>query len=133
MILGGVLAQGRAWANSRMTQTWRVGTLVEVTDPLTLDVTKTIQAVYAGPARFKVTVSIPSVEEVPGQAVAVQDQELHLPSGTSGIETGMVAVCDACPEDQSLVGRVLRIKGAPAAGQTTAARFPVEETGETVE
>lgn len=111
-----------------MTQTWRIGTLVEDTDPVTFDTIQTIDPVYDGIGRFKAGGSVS--EPTPGgQPIAQQSAELHVPSGTTGIEVDMVAVCDAAPDDPSLVGRVVRIKGRPAAGQTTSQRHPVGDEG----
>ena len=118
----------RSEANARMTQTWRIGTLVEAEDPATFDTIQTIEAVYTGIARFKAGTGA-SEPSPGGQPIAQQSAELHLPSGTPGIDVDMVAVCDACPEDASLVGRVVRIKGRPAAGQTTSNRYPVSDEG----
>lgn len=113
-----------------MTQTWRVGTLVEGEDPVTFDPIQTFVAVYEGPARFKPEGTAPQSEVVAGQVVTVQAPELHLPAGTTGVEVGMLAVCDVCPEDSSLVGLVVRVDSRPTRGQVTAARFKVVLTGE---
>ncbi len=124
-----VLPYLRSEAEGRMVQTWRIGTLIEDTDPVTFDPIQTLAAVYDGPARFKAGVWTASEPSPGGQPIAQQSAELHLPSGTPGIEVDMVAVCDAAPDDPSLVGRVVRIKGRPAAGQTTASRYPVSDEG----
>ena len=116
-----------------MTQTWRVGTLIEVTDPGTLDPVKVLDVAYVGRGRFKPEGTSPAGEVAAGQLVTVQKPELHLPAGTTGVEVGMLAVCDACPEDPALVGMVVRIVSRPSRGQVTAARFAVELTGEVVE
>lgn len=132
-LLGGVLGMGRAQAESRMTQTWQVGFLDEDTDPVTFEVIQLFDAVYTGPGRYRSQTWTTS-EPMPGkQPVSVQSEELHLPAGTSGITVDMRAVCTACPEDASLVGKVLRIKGRPSQGQVTAARFPVEDIDERIE
>lgn len=128
------LRELRAEAESRMTQTWRVGTLANTgTDPDTLEPAATFTPVYTGVGRLKSIAATAVSERTPAdQAVAVQTLQLHLPSGTTGITPDMRAVCTACPEDAGLVGRVVRIMGRPTAGQTTAARFSVEETGEEI-
>lgn len=116
-----------------MTQTWRIGTLTESTDPVTFDPIQVLEVVYDGPGRLK-SVQATSVSAVePGaQLVAVQSLELHLPAGTEGVAVDMRAICDACPEDPAMVGKVVRIKGQATRGQVTAARFPVEESAETI-
>lgn len=132
-LLGGALGMGRAQAESRMTQTWEIGTLMESTDPVTFDVTHVLDVVYDGPGRYRSQTWTTS-EPMPGkQLVSVQSEELHLPAGTSGITVDMRAVCTACPEDASLVGKVLRVKGRPSQGQVTSARFPVEDIDEWIE
>lgn len=117
-----------------MTETWRVGTLevAEEPDPVSLDPITVFTDVYDGPGRFKAPRTEVSERDAGGQIIASISAELHLPSGTTGIEIDMFAICDASPDDPSLVGRVVRIKGPGTAGQTTAARFTVEETGETI-
>lgn len=124
----------RSEATARMTQTWRIGYLIESTDPITFDPIQILDEVYEGPGRLK-SVQATSVSEpvVAGQVLAVHTLELHLPVGTTGIIVDMRAVCVACPEDQAMVGRVVRIKGQPTVGQVTAARFPCEESNEVIE
>ena len=125
---------GRQRADARMTQTWRIGYLIESTDPGTFDPIQVLDEVYEGPGRLK-SASASSVSEpvAAGQILAVQTLELHLPVGTTGIVADMRAVCVACPEDLTMVGKVVRIKGKPTVGQVTAARFPVDESNEVIE
>lgn len=124
----------RSEAAARMTQTWRIGDLVEDSDPVTFDPIQVLDEVYEGPGRLK-SVQATSVGEpvAGGQILAVQTLELHLPVGTTGITPDMRAVCVACPEDAGMVGKVVRIKGQPTTGQVTAARFSCEESGEVIE
>lgn len=133
-VLLGTLGMGRAHALARMTETVRIGTLTTEDEPdrETLDPIVTFDWVYTGPARMKFITQTLSERDAAGQPIAIQSLELHVPSQTVGIVTDMYAVIDASTADTSLVGRVFRIKGLPQAGQTTAARFPVEETGETI-
>lgn len=138
MSLLGVLGMGRQFANSRMTETVRVGTLTETTDPDTLDPVQVFEPVYgegatAPNARMKFVTQTIAERDAASQLVAVQTSEVHLPSGTLGITTDMRVIVDASTADAGLVGRVFRIKGFPHAGQTTAARFAVEETGEQIQ
>lgn len=122
MSLLGVLALGRRMAVSRMTETVKVAEARSY-DPLTL-----ATAVYDGPARVKFGSSVGESNPA-GQLVAIDAAELHLPSGTSGVEADMFAVVEASSADSALVGRVFRIKGRGVAGQTTAARYAVEDSG----
>lgn len=131
--IGQTLPFLRAEAEGRMTQTWRIGTLTEGSDPDTFDVAAEFDVVYDGPGRLKSVAATSVSEAEPGaQFVAVQTLELHLPVGTEGIDVDMRALCTACPEDAAQIGRVVRIKGRPTTGQVTAARFTVEATGEQI-
>lgn len=131
-MIGGTVGLGRRWAESRMTQTWRIGTITDGTDPVTLDPIRVFDAVYDGPARFKPEGTAPQSMVVAGQVLVEQTPELHVPAGTTGVEVGMLAVCDACPEDDSLVGVVVKIESRPTRGQVTAARMRVSLTGEQI-
>lgn len=125
---------GRTHASARMTETVRVGRIVteDQPDPATLDPIVTFVEVYNGAARIKFVTQTLSERDAAGQPIAIQSLELHVPSQTIGIVADMYAIVDASTADASLVGRTFRIKGLPQAGQTTAARYPVEETGETI-
>lgn len=115
-----------------MTQTWRIGRVTESTDEF-LDPVQVFSVVYEGRGRLKSVQATTVREGAPAsQLESAQVLELHLPVGTAGVEIDMRAVCVACPEDPSLVGRVVRVKGAPSAGQVTAARFSVVESGERI-
>jgi len=127
------LGAGRRLAEARMTQTWRIGELVEVSDPVTFEVLQVLDDVYDGPARFKFVRATAVSESVAGgQFVAEQAAELHVPVGATGLSVDMRAVCDADPDDPSMVGRVVRLKGLPTGGQVTAQRWPVEESNEVI-
>lgn len=131
MTLLGALRLGRAQAEARMTQTWQIGTLVEGEDPVTFDPLHELEVQYDGPGRLKVVqATTVSEREAASQLATVTALELHLPAGTTGVETDMRAVCVACPEDPSLVGFVVRVKGPGTRGQVTAFRVPVEASGE---
>lgn len=133
MSLAGVLGMGRTMARSRMRETWQVGDYVESSDPVTLDPITVLIPVYEGPGRFKAPRTSVNATEAGGQIVSSTSPELHLPSGTTGVEVNMVAVCTGSPDDASLVGLTLRIDGPPAAGQTTAARYPVKDYIEVID
>lgn len=124
----------RAEAEGRMTQTWRIGTLAEFTDEDTYEVVQDLDVVYEGPGRLKSVQATSVAEPVVGaQVLAVRALELHVPVDVAGIETDMRAVCVECPEDPTLVGVVVRVKGYPTGGQVTAARIPVEAANEAIE
>lgn len=133
MTVAGILGMGRTMALSRMRETWQVGDYEESSDPVTLDPITVFVPVYDGPGRFKAPRTSVNAAEAGGQIVTSTMQELHLPSGTTGVEVNMVAVCTGSLDDASLVGLTLRIDGPPAAGQTTAARYPVRDYIEVVD
>jgi hypothetical protein len=133
MTLIGVLGMARNVANKRMTETVRVGPLELVSDPDTLEVEGMLTPVYSGEARVKFPYSTVSEREAAAQPVAAQDIILSLPGGVAyTIAPDMRVVVDASTADAGLVGRVFRVKGRPISGQTSAARYPVEETGEEI-
>ncbi len=117
----------------------RIGIIstADAPDPVTLDPISAFDTiVYGADGNGIARVKFPSANEVEvdaaGQLIVKQDIELHLPSGTGGVTPDMYAVVDEDLDDPSLVGRVFRIKGRPQGGQTTAERYAVEETGETI-
>jgi hypothetical protein len=117
-----------------MTETVRVLLVHEEVDEDTLDTVLVVDEVaYDGQGRIRFP-QVPNAEvDAAGQIAIKQDATLSLPSSTSGITPDMRAVVDASTADDSMAGRTFRIKGFSAAGQTTAARFTVEETGEVIE
>jgi hypothetical protein len=122
----------RAHAVSRMSETVRLGTLTEDVDEDTLESFNIFDTVYEGVGRLRFPQAPNGEVDVAGQLVVLQGAVLSLPSGTTGITPDMRAVVDASTADVSLVGRVFRIQGFAAAGQTTATRFAVEESGEQI-
>lgn len=131
MTVHGVLQMGRAVANARMTETVRIGTLTITT--VDLDVVQDFDVAYTGPARLSWSTYTVAQPEAAGQPVALSAPVLSIPSGTPGVTVDMRAVVDDSTADEGLIGRVFRIKALPQSGQTTAARYPVEESGETLE
>lgn len=134
MTLLGVLGMGRKMANARMTETVRIGTLTYGDVPEgEIDPEQVFEVEYEGPAR--VSWNTYTVQQTtPGdQPVALSTPILSIPSGTFDVTVDMRAVVDASTADLSLVGRTFRIKGLPQSGQTTALRYPLEESGEVIE
>lgn len=129
--IAAALPELRAAAVSRMTETVRVGLLVEGTDE-NFDVIHTLEVAYDGVGRLKFNQLASSDVDAGGQPVVKEGSVLSLPSGTEGITPDMRVVVDESTADGSLVGRVFRVKGFAAAGQTTANRWTVEETGERI-
>ena len=114
----------RAQAESRMSETVQV-TTTEKQDTGGFDPEQVPTTHYSGRARVKFASQVVSDREVAGQFPVVQSVELHLPSGTV-VPRGSVAEVTASTADSSLVGRRFTVTGLPQAGQTTAARYPVE-------
>jgi hypothetical protein len=123
----------RRQAESRMTEVGRVILGHPTVDPDTLeDFFEIDETVYDGIGRIRFP-QVPNAEvDAAGQIALKQDAILSLPWGTSGITPDMRYICDDSTDDATLAGRVFRIKGFAVAGQTTATRFTVEETGEVI-
>jgi hypothetical protein len=61
------------------------------------------------------------------QVPAVQVEHVHVAvDATPNVTVGDMWRCTASTVDASLVGREVRTKGLPQAGQVTAHRYPVE-------
>lgn len=132
--LAAALPSLRAEAESRMTEVVRIGVLVETEDLDTLEVVQFLDpVVYDGKARIRFPQNPNAEVDAAGQLVVKQDAILSIPAQTPGVLVDMRAVIDASTADTALPGRVVRIKGFAASGQTTATRFTVEETGEQIE
>ena len=115
----------RAQAESRMSETvtvFRTELVDEGIEPTEQRVT-----LYSGKARLKFSSSVASDRTSGSQFVVSQSAELHLPSGTSWVGKDPTVEVTASSSDQSLVGRQWTVKGRPQAGQTTAARYALEE------
>ena len=121
------VGMGRSLANKRMTETVTIGLFQMVTDPATLKPTRTVVTQrYSGPARVKYPASAVT-DANQATLVAVQRVEVSIPSGSTQCFEGDEVVVTASTVDPLLVGRVYTVKGSADAGQTTAARYPVEE------
>lgn len=130
--IAAALPELRAHAVSRMTETVRIGTLDEGVDEETLEPVTVFDSVYEGAARLRFPQSPSGEVDAASQLVVLQGAVLSLPSGTAGITPDMRAIVDDSTSDAALIGRVFRIRGFAAAGQTTATRFSVEESGEEI-
>lgn len=126
-ILTGALSMGRRAAESRMTETVEVFERIESDDDDSLNPTFTETVEWTGSARLSISGGSTTTKEQAGQIVLVTRRELHLPVSAPGFVPGRYARVTASTVDPSLVGRVVRITSRPAAGQTTAHRYEVEE------
>ncbi len=113
-----------------MSETVTAGWLVDGTDPTTGDPTQTVVTpVYDGPGRVRWVSSTVSDAQGAGEPISVQEPVLSVPVGSPRLLDGMAVVVSASEADVLLVGRVFTVQGAPAAGQTTAHRYLLEEAG----
>lgn len=128
-LLTGALARGRAQAEARFTETFKVYTIESVRDEETGLDTDTEVTVYAAvPGRWKSPTLTVREREQGAQVPAVQDLHIHVAVGaTPNVTVNTLWRCTASTADSSLVGRVARTKGLPQGGQVTAHRYPVEE------
>lgn len=127
-ILGGVLGMGRAQASQRFTETFKVFRVTQVlneTTGLYVDTEVVVYASVAGQLKFP---SLTVREREQGaQVPAVQDILIKVAVGSTPlVQIDHLWRCTASTVDVSLVGRVVRTKGLPQAGQVTSHRYPVE-------
>jgi hypothetical protein len=122
-----VIRQGRAFQEASFTETVKVGPLVEVENPETLEMVKSVQADLVGPALVKYPTLTVSERDIPGSQVAIGDVVVKRPVSAPVSPVGHWFEVIASSIDPSLVGRRYSIKSAPQAGQTTSHRYPVRE------
>ena len=121
------VAQGRVQAESRMSETVQIGPVTDGVDMETGDPTWVLGVVrYSGPARVKYPGTAVSTRDSV-QVVSVQDIQVSIPWDAPAVYEGDGVVVTASSVDPALVGKKYTVKGAPAAGQTTARRVPVTE------
>lgn len=127
-VLSGILRMGRARAMSIMTETVVIGLYKDGTDPVTGDATRVLKEKrYEGIGRVKYPTLNVSTADAPGQTVSAQDITVSIPSESPLCFEGDEVEVIASSSDPTLVGRHYAVKGAPQAGQTTAARYPVTQ------
>lgn len=123
------IAMGRAAAEARMTETFRI---FEVTGKMA-DPENDLRSVdveedrYVGIGRLVFRSSVVSDVDVASQLVASQSARIDLPASAGEVRTDHVAVVTDSVSDAALIGRRFRIEGMPQAGQTTAHRFQAVE------
>lgn len=128
-MIGGTVALGRTFAESRMTASCTVAVDGERTwNPETLQYDDTDVVVYSGPCRVKRRDTQDSVTTVADQVFVESLHELHIPVASSGgIVKNATVTITACPEDALLVDRKFVVVAVPAGSQTTARRIPIRE------
>lgn len=65
--------------------------------------------------------------EIGGDELGRADLEVHVPTGTTGIERGHMVMVTAAAVDGGLVGRRFRVLNVPRKSFATALRLPCEE------
>lgn len=129
-VLGFTLGWGRRTAESIMAETVEIGLYgdADEPDPVTGNPVRELKELrYSGKARVKYP-SYAVAESTPAsQPVAQQDVVVSIPSGAAAVLDGDEVVVTASTYDPLLVGRRYKVKGQPAAGQTTAYRIAVVE------
>ncbi len=126
--LTGTLRMGRSMAESRFTETFKVFYETKVLNESTGLYEDTEVTVHDDvPGQFKFPTLTVREREQGGQVPAIQDVLIKVGVGsTPDAEVGHFWRCTASTVDSSLVGRVVRTKGLPQAGQVTSWRYPVE-------
>lgn len=128
MSVHSALAEGRAAAEARMTETGTVGLFTDGADPVTGDPIRTpVETRYTGKGRLKYESLSVSEQDGAGSPVASQAPFWSVPTGTPVFYENDELHLTASDVDGSLVGRTYRITGAPQAGQTTSLRYPLEQ------
>lgn len=128
-LLGGTLGLGRSMIAQRFTETFKVFRVTSVLNEDTGLYVDTEVAVYASVVgQFKFPTLAVREREQGAQVPAVQDVTIKVAvASTPDVEVGHLWRCTASTVDASLVGRVVRTKGLPQAGQVTSWRYPVEQ------
>lgn len=125
--LAAALPELQAAATSRMTDTVTVGLYEDGTDETTGDPTLVLKAQrYAGKGRVRWGSREVTNAVSPGMPTTVQEPYLSVPFGSPRLHVDDTVIINASP-DPLLTGRSFRVAGAPAAGQVTAHRYPLEE------
>lgn len=118
---------GRRMAEARFTESLRFFTVVEGTDPETLEPTMVESVIGTVPGRVKVTAVQGRDAESAGQYPVVSHREVHVAVGAVEAVPGVFVRVVSSSVDAGLVGRVFRVSDRPSMGQVTAWRYPVEE------
>lgn len=135
-VVGGVLAAGRARAQSLMESTVRIRRKTgETRNTATGQITPTWSTIYEGPARIRFTGTQPRDIDAAGQQLVEQTPIVGLPigddprivTGTSGaVNVDDVGSVLTNPDDSSIVGGEFRVAGRHDQTHSTARRLPVE-------
>lgn len=130
MSIAGIVAAGRALAESLMTDTCTVrhgtgqASFNESTGKSTLGST----VVYAGRCRVQVPKAQPNEPTVGERTATVQHLELQLPVAATGVSVGDRVTIDSSASDPALASARYVVRGLHRKSQATAQRLAVEET-----
>ncbi|MGU3358180.1 DUF6093 family protein [Microbacterium sp. M4A5_1d] len=120
-------ATARYRAEQGFTETVIVGTYRDGVDAATANATRELVTKhYEGPAQLVYRTLNVSDRNTASRPIAEQAPILKLPSGTV-VPRGAEVDVTASAADASLVGRRMKIAGRPQSGQTTSARYPLQE------
>lgn len=124
----------RAQAESRMTETVTIGVYTDATaddgsptrEPVEVRYTGKARVRYVGRAVLNTGTSASGTFNTP---FTVQEPYLSIPVGSPVCYDGDEVEVTASADDGIIVGRRFKIQGLPAAGQTTAHRYLLQELG----
>lgn len=118
----------RAQAESRMTETVRIGREVDGFDPLTGDASVELDPIrYVGKGRVRFPSYAVEQASPVSQPVASQIVVVSIPVGVATVYKGDVVEVTASTADGGVIGRRFTVTGQPLVGQVTAYRIPVKE------
>lgn len=118
----------RALAESRMLDTWTIGTDDGFAYVDGVDV-QTVTPLFTTQGRLKATSNVVQTSEAGGRTVAETRRELHIPVDSAAVPAGAVAQCTAvhATSDPTMLNVIVRLSGPAPGSQTTARRLQVEE------
>ena len=117
----------RAQAESRMSETVLVGIFRDGSDADGNATRVLVTERYSGKARVRYPSYAVSELSPASQPLAQQDVIVSIPVGSGPVFEGDEVLVTGSTADPNVIGRRFRVKGQPAAGQTTAYRIPVIE------
>lgn len=123
--------EDRALAESRMLDTWAIGTdLGWVYDDFLAEDVQAVDPLFTTRARLKSVGTVAQDSQAGGRTVVTTRRELHIPVASQAVPVGAVAQCTAVDptSDPTLLGTIVRLAGPAPGAQTTARRLEVTET-----
>ena len=130
MSVDSVLAAGRRAAESRMLDTWAIGTLSTEYDEDAGAEVRTVSPLFTTPGRLTDRGTTVARDTQVGERTAIETtRELHIPYDSPAAPANAVAECTAvhATSDPTLLGTIVRLAGPSPASQKTARRLEVVE------